>query len=68
MRNTGSEVTSEMVAPPGSTSEGAFSCTGLADEEEFFWGSLLEEEDCATAGRNPERSARAVAAEIAANR
>jgi hypothetical protein len=37
MRKTGSEVTSEMVGPPGSTSDGAFSCccTGLDEEEDF---------------------------------
>jgi hypothetical protein len=40
MVKTDSSLTSEMVGPAGSTSEGAFSCT-IAGEEEELW--LLEE-------------------------
>jgi hypothetical protein len=35
MRKTGSELTSEMVGPAGSTSEGAFSCTKACGEDEL---------------------------------
>ena len=66
MRNTGSEGTSEMVEPPGSTSDGAFSCTRLfaEEDEEFFWESL--DEDCAVADWNPK--ARTAMVKTAANR
>jgi hypothetical protein len=54
-----------MVGPPGSTSDGAFSCTGLDDEEEVFWESLLEDEDCAEAG-NAQKRERAATVEMTA--
>jgi hypothetical protein len=48
MAKTGSELTREMVGPAGSTSEGAFSCTGWEDELCRSDDGLLLE-DCAKA-------------------
>jgi hypothetical protein len=36
MRKTGSELTSEMVGPAGSTSDGAFSCWKAIEEDELW--------------------------------
>jgi hypothetical protein len=59
MMKTGSELTSEMVGPAGSTSEGAFSCTNPCAEDELWPFSegvaelLLELWERAMAGERP---------------
>ncbi len=69
MTKTGSELTSEMVGPAGSTSEGAFSRGGSAcEEEELCWplDELLEDWAWLTADKSP-ASRHETAAENTAN-